>query len=162
MAWEAVAAVAGVVSALAVAVTVIYLAKQVRDNTTASRAQTLFLLTSELGNLAANLAGDPQITRVYRIGLESPGELDENEKYQFALLAISQFRRYENLHYQYQKGLVDEEVWEAYRENLLWFFHRPGTQIWWPGKRMGFTKSFRDFLESSNADDLVSPDTRNT
>ena len=79
---------------------------------------------------------------------------------QFALVGISQFRRYENLHYQHRAGLVDEDFWVGHRENILWFFHQPGMQAWWKDKRLAFSESFRDFVESSSPADLASPKDR--
>lgn len=160
MSWDALAAIAGAVAAIAVALTVVYLAIQVRRNTLATHSQTYYLATSALAEAAALIGTDPQITRIYRIGLTKPDELTENEFMQFSLIGISQFRRYENLYFQYRAGLVDEDFWAGHRENILWFFHRPGMQAWWKDKRLAFSKSFREFLEGSKAGDLQSPTDR--
>jgi len=72
-------------------------------------------------------------------------------------LGISQFCRYENLYFQYRAGLVDEDFWSGHRENILWYFHRPGMQAWWKDKRLAYSKSFREFVENSQATDLESP-----
>ena len=160
MTWEALAAIAQTVAAIFTAATVAYLALQVRKNTLATHSQTYYLATAALAEAAAMLGTDPQLSRLYRKGLAKPAELTEDEFMQFALLGISQFRRYENLYFQYRAGLVDDDFWSGHRENILWFFHQPGMQAWWKDKRLAYSKSFREFLESSRPSDLQSPSDR--
>lgn len=157
MNWEAVSALAGISAAIAVVLTVVYLAVQIRENASATRSQTHYLATVALSETAAFIASTRELTRVYRIGLSSPDKLDEDEYFQFALICISQFRSYENLFFQYRSGFVDEDFWNGHRENILWFFHRPGMQVWWRDKGIGFSKRFREFLESSKPAELESP-----
>jgi hypothetical protein len=160
MTWDALAAIAGSLGAIGVILTVVYLAIQVRKNTLATHSQTYYLATAALAEMAALIASNRELTHVYRIGMSTPDQSSEDESLQFALIGVSQFRRYENLFYQYRAGLVDEDFWIAHRENILWFFHRPGMQMWWKEKRLAYSKGFREFLESSKPTDLASPTNR--
>jgi hypothetical protein len=92
--------------------------------------------------------------------MADPKKLDNDEYLQFAYLGISLFRRYENVFFQYQSGLINDDFWFGHRDNLLWFFHRPGTQAWWQERRLGFSRSFREFLENTSPEDVSSPDIR--
>lgn len=157
MNWEAISAVGSVTAALAVTATVVYLAIQVRKNTLALHSQTYYLATQGLAEAAAFIGADVNRARVYRIGLSKPDELNEDEWMQFTLLGISQFRRYENLFFQHRANLVNDDFWAGHRENMVWFYHRPGIQVWWREKRLSFSMSFRDFLEGTTADELESP-----
>jgi len=73
MSWDVLTAVTGAVSAIAVAVTVVYLAIRVRRNTLAMHSQTYHLATEALAEVATILGSNPQIARFYRIGLTTPG-----------------------------------------------------------------------------------------
>ncbi len=160
MDWQLATATAEILAAGAVVVSVIYLAIQISRNTTATHSQTHYLTTTALSETAATIASSAELSRVYRLGLSRPGELDEDEFFRFALIGTSQFRTFENLYFQYRAGLVDHGFWEGDRENILWFYHRPGMQIWWKEKRLAFSRGFRDFLERSTASELRSPDAR--
>ena len=160
MNWEAVSAVAGILAAISVVLTVVYLAVQIQKNTLATYSQTHYATTAALAETAATIAASRELSRVYRLGLSTPDELEEDESFRFALIGISQFRTFENLFFQYSSGLINEDFWSAHRENILWFFHRPGMQIWWKEKRLAFSKNFREFLENSEAAELASPDNR--
>ena len=160
MDWNALSAVAGLLAAVAVIFSAVYLAIQIRENTRATRSQTHHLATSQLAEAAAFIAASSELSRIYRIGLANPGQLSEDEFFRFALIGISQFRRYENLFFQYRSGLVDEDFWISHSENILWYFHRPGMQLWWNEKRLTYSKGFREYLESSNPAELESPEDR--
>jgi hypothetical protein len=62
--------------------------------------------------------------------------------------------------FQYQSGKIDDDFWFGHRDNLLWFYHRPGTQVWWKERRLGFSRKFREFLESTSPTDVSAPDIR--
>ena len=160
MDWNAVSAIANVCAAISVIVSVVYLAIQVRKNTQATHSQTYQLATSALAEMAGIIGSDKQLARVFRIGMVSADRLDEDELAQFGYLGISLFRRFENVFFQYQSGLVDEDFWTGHRDNILWFFHRPGMQAWWKDRKFAFSKSFREFLDRSTPGDVTSPDSR--
>ncbi len=160
MNWEAVSAVSGGLAAIAVVLSVVYLAVQVRRNTLAMHSQAHHLTTIALAETAAAIASSGELSRIYRLGLSSPDQLGEDELFRFAAIGTSQFRTFENLFFQYRSGLVTEDFWSAHRENILWFFHTPGMQIWWQDKRLAFSGSFREFLENSEVTEIASPDTR--
>lgn len=160
MDWDAISAVSGMLAAVGVVLSVVYLAVQVRRNTLATYSQTHYLTTNALAETAATIASSSELSRVYRLGLLAPDQLNEDEFFQFAAIGTSQFRTFENLFFQHRSGLVDEDFWVAHRENILWFFHCPGMQRWWKDKRLAYSKGFRDFLENSTVDDLSSPETR--
>lgn len=160
MNWQAVSAISGALAAIAVVLSVVYLALQVRRNTQAMYSQAHHLTTIALADTAATIASSNELSRIYRLGLASPDQLSEDEFFRFAAIGTSQFRTFENLFFQHRSGLVTEDFWSAHRENILWFYHTPGMQMWWQDKRLSYSKGFREFLEASNVTDVVSPGTR--
>lgn len=160
MDWQAVSALSGAFAAVAVVLSVVYLAIQVRRNTLAMHSQAHHMTTIALAETAATIASSADLSRVFRLGLSNPDQLDEDEFFRFASIATSQFRTFENLFFQHRSGLVTEDFWSAHRENILWFYHTPGVQIWWKEKRLAYTPSFREFLENSSPAELASPKQR--
>ena len=158
--WDAVAAISSTIASISVTLTVVYLAVQVKRSTTATHSQTYQSATQALGEMAAIVGGSKEKAQLFTTGMATPEKLDEAEFNQFAYLGISLFRRYENVFFQYQSGMIDEDFWNGHRDNLLWFFHRPGTQRWWQDRRLGFSKRFRTFLESTSADEIIAPASR--
>ncbi len=157
---EIIQLVSSVVGSVAVSLTVVYLALQIRASTRATYSQTYQSAVAAFGEMAAIVAESKKRARLYADGMADPDKLDEDEYLQFAYLGISLFRKYENAYFQYKSGFIDDEFWDGHRDNLLWFFHRPGTQRWWRERRLGFGKSFREYLESTSPDDMAQQDER--
>lgn len=160
MDWSAVSAITGVFAAIFVALTVVYLAIQIKSSTQAMHSQTYHLATSALAEMAAIIGTDKELSRIFRIGMVNPDALSEDEFTQFGYLGISLFRRFENVFFQYQSGMINEDFWVGHRDNILWFFHRPGFQVWWQDRKYAFSLSFREFLDGSNDHEISSPETR--
>ena len=160
MDWSAVSAIAGVFAAIFVALTAVYVSIQIKKSTQATHSQTYYLATSALGEMAAIVGRDKDLSRIFRTGMANPEALSEDEFTQFVYLGISLFRRYENVFFQYQSGMIDEDFWIGHRDNILWFFHRPGNQAWWKDRKFGFSKRFREFLDDSTESEITSPETR--
>ena len=160
MDWGAVSAVAGMLAAIFVGLSVVYLALQIKASTQATRSQTYQLATSALAEMAGIIGSDKERARIFRVGMEEPAALTEDEFTQFGYLGISLFRRFENVFFQYQSGMIDEDFWVGHRDNILWFFRRPGTQVWWKDRKFAFSKRFREFLDNSTSAEIASPGTR--
>lgn len=160
MDWNAISAVAGLLAAIFIGLTVVYLALQIKASTRATYSQTYYLATSALGEMASIVGRDGELARIFRIGMLDPNALTEDEATQFGYLGISLFRRFENVYFQYQSGMIDEDFWVGHRDNILWFFHRPGMQAWWKDRKFAFSKRFREFLDNSAPTDVASPETR--
>ena len=157
---EIVQIASSIVGSVAVALTVVYLAIQVRASTRATYSQTYQTAVAALGDMAVIVGESKEKSRLYANGMADPDLLDEEEYLQFAYLGISLFRKYENAYFQYRSGMIDDEFWDGHRDNLLWFFHRPGTQKWWRERRLGFSKSFREYLESTSKNDMAAQEER--
>jgi hypothetical protein len=158
--WNAISAIVGVLAAISVTLTVVYLAIQIKKNTIATHSQTYQLATSALAEMAAIIGTDKELARIFRVGMIDPGALQQDEFVQFGYLGISLFRRFENVFFQYQSGMIDDDLWNGHRDNILWFFHRPGVQLWWKDRKFAFSKKFREFLDNSTPGEIASPESR--
>lgn len=160
MDWNAVSAIAQILAAIGVILTVVYLAIQIRKNTHATHSQTYQLATASLAEMAAIVGTDKELARIFLTGMENPKQLKDDEFVQFGYLGISLFRRFENVFFQYQSGMINDDFWTGHRDNILWFFHRPGMQLWWKDRKFAFSKSFREFLDKSTPGEIASPGSR--
>ena len=160
MSWESFSAISSAVATVAVTMSVIYLAIQVKTSTKATNSQTYQFATQALGEMASIIGVSKDLSRIFVHGMANPDSLEQEEYYQFSYLSVSLFRRYENIFYQWQSGLIDEDFWSGHRNNLLWFYFQPGTQRWWSERRGGFSDRFRSFLDSSNPDDYETQPSR--
>ncbi len=86
MNWEAVGAVGEILGTIAVLVTLLYLATQMRQNTRAMQVATYESVISGFNVLAMAAATDPALARIFDHGLDAPETLSDDEARQFSFV----------------------------------------------------------------------------
>jgi len=135
------------VGGIAVIITLIYLAVQVRQNTRSTRLaamQTAMLAAQNVGTLPAQ---DRDLARVVRVGLTRPDELTEDEYQQFRYFLMSMLRVHEDMFVQHRAGVVDDETWMARSSSLRTIFSMPGGRRVWNAST-AYREDFRAWMES--------------
>ena len=97
MNWDAIGAVGELLGALAVIVTLGYLAAQIRQNTRTVRSATAQAIQSAMNEAHAHLKQASTSARIYRLGLSDLSMLDEDEQVQFSMTMYSIFAQFENI-----------------------------------------------------------------
>jgi hypothetical protein len=141
------AAIASVISSAAVAITLIFLALQVRQAEKNQRAMMQQGRADRVSAQALQVASNPQFSVLFNKGMQRPEELTREELDQFILLLRGLFLSGEDSFLQHQAGLLDKA---AYRS------HVAGTRYMlsaWPGLRAGwrlmagqYSEAFQRFM----------------
>jgi hypothetical protein len=137
------------VAAVAVVVSLVYLAVQIRQNSRWLRASIVQAVAGSFMDFNQTVAANPQLMRVYQIGLEDFARLSEEERRQFLHLITSVFRFAEQMFYQYRRGTLEEQMWQGYAENILFIYQQPSVRQWWEIRRGMFSEEFREYLANS-------------
>lgn len=138
MSWDALAALAELLGALGVIVTLAYLAVQIRQNTK--------LLTASLadsGRDAANevtriLASNPDAARVFWAGIADRSSLAERDRQQFDAVLTLAFTGYRQF---FSQGQLDELI------AFEWLLGFPGAREWWANYSATFAGPYRDYVD---------------
>ena len=105
---------AQVVSAVAVVASLVYVGFEIRQNTEASRAATRqSIAETDFEYVGATL--DPAMLVEAETKEEAGLELTPTERFLLRERQHLNFRIFENAHYQYRAGLLNEETWQRYR-----------------------------------------------
>jgi hypothetical protein len=138
MNWDAIGAVAELLGAIGVIASLVYLAGQIRDsreqmrqNTRAVRAGAYQQFQAQLQTTMVSALSLPSLDGVVFRGMADPETLSEEETRRFVWWLIGVFMVYENAHYQYRMGLLDEDRWRIHRSNLQTLLGMPGMRHWW-------------------------------
>lgn len=113
------------VGAIAVVVTLIYLAAQVRHGREATDANTRSLeLQSyqswQAANLQLNIAMSyPAQSDIIAKGSSYPTKLTEDTYLAFAMIYIGMFQMAQSTDYLYRSGALDKELWEAEMNRMV-------------------------------------------
>jgi hypothetical protein len=140
--------VTGIIQTIAVVISLIYLAIQVKDSTKATKGATYQSIISAFAEIESRISQDEKVARIYRLGQKNFEKLNEDETTQFNLIIGSFFNFYENLYYQYRNKLLEEELWASWCRTMRKNLEEKGVGTWWNLKRHLFSKSFREYVES--------------
>jgi hypothetical protein len=131
MNWEALGAIGEIVGAIAVILTLFYLAAQIRSSTEANRAQTFQALFDGLTAHSNHMFSSGRAELTLK-GFRSYVDLSASEKLEFGSLMTNLFNYIEASYRTSGQGLLGEETmvnWSWYLRNRLLCY--PGVCEWW-------------------------------
>ena len=141
------------VSSIAVIVTLIYLATQLRQNTKAIRAASTQALDQSItGNIALWASTQDNAVLMER-GLNAHESLSEEEAIHFQTLIAAFFLTMDSSYWSYRNALLPVELWDREQEVIRAWVNRPGGRIAWEQKRSQVSKPFREYVEANLRDD---------
>ena len=150
MNWEAIGAVGEIVGAVAVLVTLIYLTRQMRQNTAGLRAsayQTWVAATT--AHLGVSQSSAP-LARTILQGLDEPAGLGEDNWVQFAFWCHQFVLITEGTFHLHQEGIISDSVLEKEFQRTAALLETPGGSEWWEaGARTQFSDEFVEALENA-------------
>ena len=143
------------VGAFGVIASLIYLALQIRQQSRQISENTNSVLGGVEGEDARgssdflqSLAENPQLARVWRLGLSEPAKLTDDEGTQFVMLMGAAFYRLEGAFKQFKRGLLSEDSWEPYERLISRYLRAPAALAWWSRRDVVFAKSFIEYVDS--------------
>ncbi len=154
MDWIAVGAMAEIVGAIAVVLTLAYLALQVNHATQTARRAAVAEAVSAIREANAHLADDPAAATIFRKGVDGLENLStEEEKVQFGILTFNLFKTCEHLHYQWVVGAMDSEVWGGWKWHMKGYLMFPGNRQWYEERRRSFSSRFQGWVDNMEPDE---------
>jgi hypothetical protein len=155
MNWEAIGAVGEIVGALAVFLTLIYLAMQIRQNTLSVRAAAVDASISHVSNIRESIFASADITDIYVEGGKDPFSLEEKPLVRYRLLIHNILLAISNIHEQSKLTGLSQSSWESQEPIIERIVSTPGGAWFWENYRHEFEESFRqevdDILRKSRA-----------
>ena len=147
MNWDAIGAVAEMLGATGVIITLGYLAIQLRQNTRAMRSSTFQQVSVSLSESAQIAAENPHLIRVLLKAESDPEGLNEEETAYFHFMAIVSLRRHETAFVQRRLGAVDESLLRGFTTATLALFASPYWRSWWDQNKQLFLDEFCDWID---------------
>ena len=121
MNWDAISAIAELLGALAVIVTLIYLAVQLRQQNTVTKAQIEQQRADSVIQLATVLSVTENRILYTKVVLDrslTPADLSEEENIHLKMILSPLRANFENTYQQFQSGYISEEFYEDVSKQL--------------------------------------------
>jgi hypothetical protein len=128
MNWEAISAVSEIVGAVAVVISLIYVAAQIRQNTKMMRATAKQGLTEASQNLIYT-AIDKSEEWVKLTTGDDPSTREEDAR--MSLMVRAMLRGFESQCYHYESGLLEDDEWRALQTAIKDLCSLPGFNKYW-------------------------------
>ncbi len=143
MNWEMIGAIGEVGGAVAVVVTLVYLARQVRDSARQERRNRYVELNRDATKITDAIARDLELSDTFLRGMRDRTSLSQAEAARFAALMLNLFRAQEALFFYHREGGVDDWAAGSHKATLIDVIGAPGAQDWWAARRSWFAEEFQ-------------------
>lgn len=146
MNWDAINAVSQLISSIAVVISVLYLAVQLRSSTRVARVAAMDVAAAALREVTKPFMENAELGRVWRIGLENLNTLSADDQARFFHAAHQFLKALETIHYHYVYGLLDTQLWGGWLELLRHYVATPGLEYYLNLRGAVFSERFRKFI----------------
>ncbi len=151
MNWEAIGAVGEILGALAVVISLAYVAIQIRQNTEVTRvASAQNLLTNDI-NTHFLIASDNGLADILQKGVYEPDSLAPVEQFRFNSTYLGLYLQCDFAYRQFLRGRMEREEWERKEHEIVVFASMPGGAAWWEKDKSRFSPQFVEYLDNKLA-----------
>jgi len=144
---ESLASLGEIIGAVAVVVSLVYLAVQVRQNTQAQQTENFSRALDRVASIQATLSQDARMSVVITKGVTDPAELTARERLQFTWAMYELFGAFEFMFLAARTKAMPDEVWRRWSAAVAWWLGFSGVQTWWKAKPTPFTDSFTSYID---------------
>jgi hypothetical protein len=141
-------AIGEVVGAVAVVVSLLYLAMQIRIQNREARLSTINSSLSEWNSLLSLVADNSELANIWNRGLKNE-ELSEDDEVRFRAFANSYFRVVEGLYLQHLEGRLDDRLWHGIGKGYTELLAAAGLHRFWNHRKDWYSSEFREFVEAA-------------
>ena len=140
--WEAISAIGQIVGALAVVISLVYVAREIRTNARSARVASLHDINRWLGEIVTH----PDVRELYYRGIHDFESLKGADIVGFAQLMSQAFFTFQELYFQKLDGHLDARVWGPNEAAVGDLNGYPGVQAWWRSRSQYFNKEFANYV----------------
>ncbi len=149
MPLEQLANIAEVFGMLVVAITLIFLTVQMRQNTKILHSSATHSVHDQVGTqIYRPLAMDHSLADLFVRGLDDPSCLSTVETGRFFAFWMNALFTVQNWFYQWREGALDEAFWTSWSKILTNIYASPGFRLFWEQRKYLFTEEFTNYCET--------------
>jgi len=156
MDWNTAAAISQVAAAAGVIPSVLYLAKQIRDQNSDRRRSAVNILVGQWNAIVKSLVESEDFCDLYLRGLQSFGQLRPAERIRLGVFLGMHFKNYDGMYHYYLEGTLDKSHWKVIERMLIDMVSCPGVLEWWSVRHDWHTEEFASFVDGIVAKGIVS------
>jgi len=141
--WEIFGAIAEIIGALGVIVTLLYVARQIRAASVEGQRSRYNELTSSVANITQNWASSDALSEMMFRGLLDPSALDSAETFRFFSSIFGLMKVWESTHHYSRDHGIHDWGADGLRATMSSFMALPGMQKYWVSRRSWYSQEFQ-------------------
>lgn len=146
MNWDAIGTIAELVGAVAVVISLVYIAAQVRSGAASFETSLRDSSYRSLMEFNYSILGDEELCWIFQKGMRNLDDLSEVQQARAISIMYAFFKVWENTYLHYLEGSVEEDVWESNSKVLSNYAALPGAQNYLKDRLPIFAPRFQQLL----------------
>jgi hypothetical protein len=146
--WNIVTAIAELVGAVAVVVTLIYLSIQIRQNTATVHAATELESSRLFLEFHSRMSHSADMASIWDLGLTDADRLSPDQKRRFVWLVSEYFFMVEGLFVQHKQGFLSDGSWLPHEKAVTGMLGHTVIRNWWDSGVSPFTDGFSTHVQA--------------
>jgi len=137
-----------VIGAIAVVISLIYVALQIRQNTNAVRSATAQTVHEHFAKWYHLVAADDELSQIVANGLRDYASLSEKERVRFIATFMAFLSYSQNAFLKWREGLLASPLWLGWELVIMNLVCAPGGKALWQDRAYMFGDEFRRYIEN--------------
>ena len=147
---QTVVSLTGIVSSVAVTLTLVVLILSIRQNTKSQKVLAVQSLTAAIAAINVPAMESPELGDALAASTRDWNSASRNQRILAHFFLFTYFKLSETAWYQQKAGVLDEGLFTGWEAMMRLFYHSPGVRDgWWPSRGHAYSPEFRQFLAAS-------------
>ena len=138
---------AEIIGVIAVVISLIYVALQLKQNTQAIKQGSVKNIINTLRDATANLGQSEEKTEILLQLSQNTPELTMTQKVRSYVMLQNLMSAFELAYFEQSQGALEEEHWSGYQQFLVDICKAPGIREYWKARCTWYRKDFRAYMD---------------
>jgi hypothetical protein len=144
---QTVASITGIVSSLAVALTLVVLIVSIRQNTKSQKVLAVQSLAAAIATINVPAMESPELGTALASATRDWRSATREQRIVAHFFHFSYFKLIETAWYQQKAGVLEQEQWAGWENVMRLFYHSDGVKhVWWPSRARAYSPAFQKYL----------------
>jgi hypothetical protein len=153
MSLEQLGLIANIIGAIAIVITLVYLAIQIKDNARSSRSAAVTDATTAMQAFYQELGSNPATSKLFLEAVTNPDALSQQDQFQYVMLMHSCFLGFQRSFFLAREGTLDVALRDSIGTAIRAVNRTPGMHLYWRQRKAYFQPEFVEWIEGLLAGD---------
>ena len=150
MNWEALGAIAELLGAGGVVISLLYLAAQIRQNSRIAKVTAQEAAVRGFRDVQKSFLLDPVLNRLLMRSTKNWHTAPPEEQARLANALFQILKTWESIHLYYSRGLLEDDTWQGWNTLFQHYINTPGWREYWQLRSDVFSHAFRSYVEQAS------------